>query len=56
MRAVWILLPIFVFAAAEARAESPVALSAVRYEAAAPAPVIRMPGEAQSGGQLKVAF
>jgi hypothetical protein len=56
MRAVWILLPIFVFAAAEARAESPVALSAVRYEADAPAPVIRMPGEAQSGGQASGLF
>lgn len=56
MRAALILIPMLLLAAGAARAEAPVEGVAVRYEADAPAPVIRMPGQAQSGGQASGLF
>jgi hypothetical protein len=56
MRAVWVLVPMFVFAAGAVRAESPAAVPAVRYAVDAPAPVIRLPGEILSGAQTSELF
>ena len=54
MRAALILM--VVLAAGAARAESPVEISAIRYEAAAPAPVIRIPGASLPGAQASGLF
>ena len=54
MRAVLVLVSMFVFAAGTARAETADSVSAVRYAAEAPAPVIRIPGAVLSSAASSV--
>jgi len=56
MRTALILIPMVFLAAGAARAESPAAISAVRYAADAPPPVLRMPGEPLSGARASGLF